>query len=135
VAFLGDLGEEAERFLNARRALATRQVVGREPQVIEHALLGEHAMPLDHVREPGFCRFARAGAGKVAAVEVHTARPRQETRDRAQQRGLAGPVRPEQRHHLTRADREVDAAQHADLAVAGREPGDAQQRVSRRGRH
>ena len=37
----------------------------------------------------------------------------------------AGPAMP---HH-------VDAAQHADLAVAGREAGDVQQRIRRRDRH
>ena len=44
-----------------------------------------------------------------------------------EQRALAGAVGAEQGHDLAGADREVDAVQHADLAVAGRQAADLEQ--------
>jgi hypothetical protein len=85
--------------------------------------------------EARFDDIARARSGEIATGETHASRPRQEARHRAQQRGLAGAVRAEQRHHFAGTDRQVDAVQHADLAVAAREAGDIQKRVSRRDRH
>ena len=64
------------------------------------------------------------GAGEIAPGETHTSRPGQQARYRAQQRGLAGTIWAKQRHHLARANRHVDAAQHPYLAVTGREAGD-----------
>ena len=62
MALLGNLGKIPERFLDARVALTSRQVVGREQQIVEHALLSEHAMSFDHVHESGLGRLARACA-------------------------------------------------------------------------
>ena len=135
VALGGDFGEQPEHLLDARGALAARQVVGRQQQVVEHRKLREHAVSFDDMREPCFHGIARTGAGKIATGETHASRPGQQSRHRAQQRGFAGAVGAKQRHHLARADRQVDAAQHADLAVAGGEAGDVQQRFSRRDRH
>ena len=44
---------------------------------------------------------------------------RQQSRQRAQQRRLAGAVGAEQGNHLAGRDLDIDAMQHADLAVAG----------------
>ena len=126
VALGGDFGEEREHLLDARGALAARQVVGRQQQIVEHAKLREHPMSLDDMRKPRLDGIARTGAGEIATGETHASRPGQQSRHRTQQRGLAGAVWAKQRHHLARANRHVDAAQHADLAVAGREAGDIQ---------
>ena len=83
-------------------------------------------MPLDNMRKPCLDRVARTGAGEIAPGETHTSRPGQQARYRPQQRGLAGTVWAKQRHHLARANRHVDAAQHPYLAVTGREAGDIQ---------
>src|SRR2546421_5688211 len=107
----------AERFLGACRALAARHVVSGEQQVIEHGLLRKHAMAFDDVDEPRLRGIAWSGGAYIAAVEVNSARPRQQTGDCAQQCSLARAIRPKQRNDLTAADREIDAMQHADLAV------------------
>ncbi len=135
LALLGDLREIAERLLDARRALAARQVVGPQQQIVVHGLLREDAMSLDHVHQSRLRGFARAGAGQIAAIEMNRAGPGEQAGDRAQQRRLAGAVRPKQRHDFARADGKIDATQDADLAVAGRKAGDAQEGFTRRGRH
>ena len=48
---------------------------------------------------------------------------------------LPAPLGPSSATTSPGADVQVDAVQHADLAVAGREAGDVQQRISRRDRH
>ena len=118
VALLGNLGEIAKRFLNAGSSLAAVHVVCSEQQIIEHRLLREHTVSFDHVHQSRFGGFARSRATKIAAVELHGSRPRQQAGDRAQQRGLAGAVGSEQRHDFAGIDGEIDATQHADLAVA-----------------
>ena len=81
-------------------------------------------------------RLARRNAGDVAPAKAHLAGiDRQQTRERAQKRGLAGAVGPEQRHNLTGRDRHIDAMQHADLAVAGLQRAHREQWFSRRGKH
>ena len=131
----GDFGKQIERFLDARRALAAGQVVGGEQEVVEHRKLGEHAVSLDHMGEACFDDVARTEAREIATGESHAAGPGQQARHRAQQSGLAGAVGAEQRHHFAGADRQIDAVQHADLAVAAGEAGDVKKRVSRRDRH
>ena len=118
MAFGGDFGEQPEHLLDTYRALAARQVVGREQQVVEHAKLRKHAVPLDDMREPAPDGLARTKAREIAPGETHTPRPGQQSRHGAQQRSFAGAIWAKQRHDLARADVEVDAAQHANLAVA-----------------
>ena len=136
VTLLGNFGKERQGFLDPRRALAARQVVARQQQIVGDGNLGEHAMAFDHMHEPGARGLARRGVGHVAAVEAHMAGiDRQQSRQRAQHGGLAGAVGAEQRHHFAGRDLEVDAMQHADLAVAGFQRFDREQRFSRRGKH
>jgi hypothetical protein len=52
-------GKKFERLLDAGGALAARQVVGRQQQVVEHRKLREHAVPLDDMGEPGLDGIAR----------------------------------------------------------------------------
>jgi hypothetical protein len=79
---------------------------------------------------------ARRDAREIAAVESHRAGiDRQQARQGPQQRRLAGAVRPEQRHHLAGRDRNVDAVEHADLAIAGFERTHGEQGIIRRGKH
>ena len=107
----------------------------RQQQVVEHRKLRENAVSFDDVREPGFHGLAWTGAGKIATGETYASRGGQQSRYRAQQRGFASAVRAKQRHHFAHADRQVDAVQHADLAIAGGEASNIQQRFSRRDRH
>jgi len=86
--------------------------------------------------EAGLRDVARALPREVLAGENHRPRhPAQEARDGAQQRRLAGAVGTEQRDDLTGADGEIDAVQHADLAIAGGEPTQGEEGLSRRDRH
>ena len=135
VAFGGDFGEQGEHLLDTHGTLAAWQVVGRQQQVVEHAKLRKHAVSLDDMRKPAPDGIARIKASEIAPGEPHASLPGQQSRHGAQQRRLAGAVRTKQRHHLAGADAEVDAAQHADLAVAGCEAGDVQKRISPRDRH
>ena len=131
-----DFGEERERFVDPGRALSAREVVAREQQVVGDRELREDAMALDHVHEPGPGRLARRGAGHVAPIEAHAAGCRgKQSRDRAQQGRLAGAIGAEQGDDFARIHVQVDAVQHVNLAVAGLERGDGEQRFSHRGRH
>jgi hypothetical protein len=132
----GNLRKQAERFFYARRALAARQIVGGEQKIVDDGELREDAVALDYVREPGAHRRARIGAAHVSAVECNRAGGwRQQARDSAQQRCLAGSVGTQKRDDFGAADAEIDPVQHADLAVAGVQPGDVEHEVIRRGRH
>jgi hypothetical protein len=92
-------------------------------------------MALDDMHQPGIHRLARPRLAHVLATEGDGAGARQQAGDGLQERALAGAIGTQQGHDLTGADREVDAVQHADLAVAGRQPADLEQRFRRRGRH
>jgi hypothetical protein len=74
VALGGDFGEEPERLLDARGALAARQVVDRQQQVVEHAKLRKHPMSLDDMRNTRLDGIARTGAGEIAPAEMHASR-------------------------------------------------------------
>ena len=132
----GDLGEQRQRLLDARGALAARQVVAGQQQVVGDGQLREHAVALDHVRQPGAHGRARAGAAQIVAGE----------RDRAGGHGsrpetarssvvLPAPLGPSSATISPAPIAQVDAVQHADLAVAGGQPCDVQQRLRRRDRH
>ena len=81
--------------------------------------------------QAGAHRLARAGGGHVLAGEAHLPGARQQAGHGAQQGGLAGAVGAEQRDDLAGADRELDVAQHDDLAVAGRQAAHLQQGFTR----
>jgi hypothetical protein len=111
------------------------QAVAREQEIVEDRERGEHAMAFDDMDEARIDGLARAGGRYVLAAEGDLAGARQQARHGLQQRGLAGAIGAEQRHDLAGADREVDAVQHADLAVAGRQASHGEQGIRRRDRH
>jgi hypothetical protein len=136
VALGGDLRKIRKRLLHARGTLGMAHIVAREHQIIRHRLIGEYAMPLDHMRKAAARRVARADAGKTLPHEIHAASiPRHQSGNGTQQCGLAGPVGTQQRNDLTRADRHLDAMQHGDLSVARFKAANIQQWFSRRDRH
>ena len=85
--------------------------------------------PRGRARSPAapavWARRARCLAGEGDAP-AHRA---DEPRDHSQRRRLAGPVRAEQRHHLARADGQVEVADHRRPVVAGGQALDAEQGV------
>ena len=136
VPLFRDFRKERQCLLDPCPALATRQVVTRKQEIVGDGNLREHPMPLDDVHEPGACGLARRGARRVAAIEAHLPRGhRQQSRQCAQQRGLAGAVGTEQSDDFAPLHREIDAMQHADLAVAGFEGTNLEQGFRRRGKH
>ena len=75
-------------------------------------------------------------AKQVATLEADAAAMRRRhAHDRADGRGLAHAVAPEQGHHLAAANLEVDPEQDLALAVAGLEPLNGQHGGHQRGRH
>jgi len=66
----------------------------------------------------------RAYAAHVLAVELDPASRRDHAGERAQRRGLAGAIGTEQRDDRAFLDREIDAVQHPDRAVAGMQAAD-----------
>ena len=136
VTFLRDFRKERQGFLDPAGAFAARHVVTGDQKIVGDGNLREHAMALDHMHQAGAPRLARRRVGHVAAVEAHMPRiDRQQSRQRAQQRGLARAVGAEQGNHLAGRDLDVDAMQHADLAVAGFQRFHREQGFSRRGKH
>src|SRR5437879_3818243 len=61
---LGNLGKLRPRFLDPRGALATRQVVARQPKIVGDGNLREHAMSFDDMHTSP----ARAASRFVALV-------------------------------------------------------------------
>jgi len=78
---------------------------------------------------PSLTIFPGDPARHVGAVDAHVplCRPR-EARDRRQQRGLTGAVRPDERDALARLEAKRDAVERNGLAVLGDEVLDLQER-------
>jgi hypothetical protein len=90
-----------------------------DAQVLLHRELGDHALPLGHVRDPGPGHVLRAAPGPVGPVEQHPAGPRSDqAADRPQQGGLARPVGAEHGGDGARVGRDRDLVERHDLAVA-----------------
>jgi hypothetical protein len=108
--------------------LALRRTRGAQAvgHVVEDVQMREQRVALeDHVQRPPFGRQPH----EVGAVEGDPPLGRRlEPRDHAEQRRLAAPARPEQRHELAATDVEVDAV---DGQVAWEPLGDAPQRQER----
>ena len=85
-----------------------------------HVLAAEQAAALGDVQQPEIDDAMRPRAGDVGWPSKDDAAGRrpQQARDRAQKRALAGAVAADQRDDVALLDREIDAAQHADMAVA-----------------
>ena len=98
-------------------ALAVRSTV--DPQVLDHAERAENRLSARHLGDPQTNAALRVEVCDVSAAEAYGAAARQaQPGDNAQQRGFAGPVGAQQRHHLAVVDREVDPEQHLQLSVA-----------------
>ena len=81
-----------------------------EVQVVVDGQAAEQARRLERAREPQAGALARGQRGHVAAEQLDRAGRRRElARDQVEQRGLPGPVRPEDRAPLAGPDVEVDA--------------------------
>jgi hypothetical protein len=59
VTLLGNLGKLRPRFLDPRGALAARQVVARQQEIVGDGNLREHAMSFDDMHKPGARGLAR----------------------------------------------------------------------------
>ena len=115
----------------AREQLVDPRVLGREGAAVLarerphlQVLLDVH--PREHPAALGALADAeRHDLVRLAAVDPLAAQPdlalarSEEAGDRAQRRGLAGAVGPDQRDDLALIDREADAAQRVDRAVVG----------------
>jgi len=119
LAPLRELGEEFEHALEARIALAARQQVAAELEVLAHRHLREKLAALGHLRQSA-AHDDRRLRGERLAVEHHLALARDQARDGLEQRGLAGAVRADHHRDLAGGRFEVDALQHADRAVTRR---------------
>ncbi len=122
-------GERLEQLVDAGdRAVAGRAAVapeGAEAEVLVDRELGDHALPVGHEGEAAPRPLLGAESSEVVAVEQEGSGCRgHESCEGAQERRLAGAVRTEQRHHLTRREREPDAVEHRGAAVADGEVAD-----------
>src|SRR4051794_30520452 len=107
---------DAARDLALRRALAARPHAQAEGHVLEHGHVPEERVVLEDEADT-----ARTGVAvaRVLVVEQHLAGGREvEPGDDAEQRGLAGARRAQQRHELARLDAERDAAQGREVVEA-----------------
>jgi hypothetical protein len=84
-----------------------------ERDVLEHRHVREHGVALEHHRDPPVA-WRQTGHVTVADPDPPGI-DLLETGDRAEERRLATPRRPEQDHELTVGDREVDIVDGADL--------------------
>ena len=84
-----------------------------------HVLAAKQAAALGHVQQAEVDDAMRRLAGDVVADEDDAAgRGPQQARNRPQECALAGTVAADQGHDVAFGDGEIDAAQHADMAVA-----------------
>jgi hypothetical protein len=85
---------------------------GEGDQILAHAEIGEDPPAFGNERDAGTADAVRRPPVDAPALEADHARGRlQQADDAAHGRGLAHAVAAEQRHRLTRLDREVDAKQ------------------------
>ncbi len=120
----------------ARDAAAIGQRRGAQHQVVLDTLLGEEPPALGRQRQA----LAHDGVGRqardVLAAELDgAAGHRGDAGDGVQRRGLAGAVRPEQRHDRAARHFQGDVGHADQVAVAHLEMGHAQQRGARRYTH
>ena len=98
-------------------------------EVLPHREARKDAAPFRHQAEPELGDAERGQPAQLSALERDaSAVRRRHPHDRADGRGLAHAVAPEQRHHLAAAHLEVDPEQDLALAVAGLEPLNRQHR-------
>ena len=128
---LGQHGEEivdevvAPLFLAAVEARA----VEAELEVGVHVLAAEQAAALGDMQQAEIDDAMRPRAGNGLAVEGDGAGRRpQQAGNGAQQGALAGAVAADQGDDRAGRHRKIDASQHADMAVAGVDTADLQQR-------
>jgi hypothetical protein len=120
-AAFGEPRKELEHARQARAAFAPADEVGTQLEVLEDRHLRKELSSLGHLGKAA--RDDRRGARRQRrAVEQHLALARDEAGERAQQRALAGAVRPDDHGELAALRLERDVLEHAHRAVARREP-------------
>src|SRR5256886_8952611 len=126
----GEPGEESQN-LGERPRVARRAAVFRErDQVLAHTQVGKDLASFRDERDSAARDMVGAPSLDALAAETDdSASRRGEPHDRADRRRLSHAVAPEQRRHLARADREVEAEQHLARAVSGFESFHLQQRA------
>jgi hypothetical protein len=108
-----------ERLVEAARALGLGHQPAAELEVLGHRHLREQLPALGHQRDAGAHDLVRL-LRQVVAVERDDAAPRDQARQRLEQRRLAGAVGAED-HGQARARLEREVAQHEERSVAGRQ--------------
>src|SRR5438552_7626727 len=102
---------------------------GAELEVLADGKRAEQTPPLGDHGEPARRDLVRRPpVDDLAAEPDHAGADRQEARERPQERGLARAVGPHQRDELAGADLERETAQHLEIAVAGVNVADFQER-------
>ena len=117
---VAQLGEGLQRLVVGllRLGPVAPQRVAPDAQVVAHAEAGERHLPADQQGHALVDDLLGLQVGRVHAEEPdHAAVRVRQPRDGAQQGGLAGPVRPEQGHHLALLDLEVDVEEDLVRAV------------------
>src|SRR5438477_7601939 len=113
-------GEEFQHLGERPRVARRAAVFGERDQILPHAQVGEDLASFRDERDTA----ARDAVGTLpfdalATETDDSASRRSEAHDRAHRRRFSHAVAPEQRRHLARADREVEAEQHLARAVRG----------------
>jgi hypothetical protein len=104
------------------------QAAGADQQVVFDAQRGDDLASLGHVDQSHAGDVVRRYPGQFLAVEADAAgAQRQQARQRAQQRRLAGAVGADDRDQRAGGDVEIDAMEHRHAAEAHLQPLDAQQ--------
>ena len=105
-----------------------------EAQILLRGQAGQDAAALRHIADAEAAALMRGPLRDVDAVDHDAAAGRrQQTHDRLQQRGLAHAVVADDAERLALAQLERDAAQHRNMAIAGVQIGDRQEKVARGG--
>ena len=101
-------------------------VAGTEAEVLPHGQLGEHRPRRQHHRHPRPSDGPTVPGGLLAVDEHLAPVGRVQAEDRPQRAGLPAPVVTDERHHLPRADPQVDVEHRHAPPVAHVERSDRQ---------
>jgi hypothetical protein len=139
VQAFGELGKLLQHLLQIpafarghRLAAAACERAGRQRQVFPHRQRLEDATSLRNDRNAGLRDRIGRPAGERAAFEHDVAAARwRQTRNRADQRGLAHAVTPEDHHNLAGMQFKAEPVQHIAVAVVGVDLAHGEQRIRR----
>jgi hypothetical protein len=125
---LRELRKKVERTLQARAALAPRQQVAAELQVLAHRHVREELAALGHLHQAAR-HDRRRPRRQRRAVEPDLPAARDESRQRLHERGLAGAVRTDHDRDLAPRRLDLDRLEHAHRAVARAQPAHGKRRA------